>query len=123
MQLLHNIHRAEQSAAALWADKSESDLTVRQVVVMAAVAEAPGASQTALVTMTGIDRSTLADMIKRLCSRGLARRRRTKEDARAYAVVLTEHGMDALARAQRAVPQIEAQLLKDMPALKGLAKG
>ncbi|MFZ1102753.1 MAG: helix-turn-helix domain-containing protein, partial [Hyphomicrobiaceae bacterium] len=39
---------------------------------------------------TGIDRSTLADIVRRLTRKGLLQRCRTNEDARAYAVRLTD---------------------------------
>ena len=51
-----------------------------------------GLSQTDLVERTGVDRSTLADIVRRMLKKGLLQRRRTKDDARAYAVKLTEEG-------------------------------
>ena len=51
-----------------------------------------GKSQTELVKITGIDRSTLADLVARLMAQGYVQRRRTKEDARTNSVRLTPHG-------------------------------
>jgi DNA-binding MarR family transcriptional regulator len=64
--------------------------------VLTTVAENAGLSQTGIVDKTGIDRSTLADIVRRLSKKGLLQRRRTKADARAYAVRLTDEGEELL---------------------------
>ena len=61
----------------------DGDLTPRQLAVLVTVAQNEGLSQTGLVDRTGIDRSTLADIVRRMQRKGLLQRRRTKEDARA----------------------------------------
>jgi DNA-binding MarR family transcriptional regulator len=53
------------------ADMGTSGLTPRQIVVLITVEQNEGISQTGIVDRTGIDRSTLADVVKRLKSRGL----------------------------------------------------
>ena len=50
-----------------------------------------GTSQTDIVRVTGIDRSTLAVLVKRWLRQGYFRRRRSKTDARAYVVRLTDN--------------------------------
>lgn len=121
MQLLTTIHSAEQGAVTLFRKAVGNDITIRQLMVLAAVKAAPGGSQTAIVNATGIDRSTLADLVKRMQRKGLVTRRRTKEDARAYAVVITPAGEKELARASKVIPRVEAALVELMPSLKGLA--
>ena len=44
------------------------------------MADDEGASQTKLVEHTRVDRSTLADIVRRLVRKGLPQRRRTRED-------------------------------------------
>ena len=89
----HLLHRAGQCAADIFhAEMKDGDLTPRQLAVLVTVANNEGLSQTGLVERTGIDRSTLADIVSRMLKKGLLQRRRTKEDARAYAVKLTEEG-------------------------------
>jgi DNA-binding MarR family transcriptional regulator len=44
----------------------DGDLTPRQLAVLVTVANNEGLSQTGLVDRTGIDRSTLADIVRRL---------------------------------------------------------
>ena len=71
---LHLLHRAGQCADELFASQvKESDLTPRQFVVLTAVAGIEEPSQTTLVQKTGIDRSTVADIVRRLVERGLRR--------------------------------------------------
>ena len=67
----------------------KSGLTQRQFTVLIAVDQNEGVSQTALVKMTGIDRSTLADLVARLLAQGYLQRRRTKDDGRTNSVRIT----------------------------------
>ncbi len=80
---LHLLHRAGQCADELFAiNVGNSGLTPRQFAVMQAIADSEEPSQTLLVEKTGIDHSTMADIVRRLTSRGLVQRRRTRRDAR-----------------------------------------
>ncbi len=67
-------------------------VTGSQSLVLLALAEKAGVSQTHLVEVTHIDRSTLADIVRRLVKRGVIVRKRSKSDARAYVLNLTEEG-------------------------------
>jgi DNA-binding MarR family transcriptional regulator len=87
------------------------DLTPRQFAVLLTVAQREGLSQTDLVEVTGIDRSTLADIVRRMLKKGLLQRRRTREDARAYAVRLTDEGMRVLAAARPKVEAVDARIV------------
>lgn len=120
MELLASLHRASQKGDALFADKlsNDQDITPRQGILLAAIKSHPGASQTVLTGATGIDRSTLADMVRRLTKKGWAKRRRSKEDARAYVVDITPEGEQALKGAQAAAKKAEAELLAQIPNLK-----
>lgn len=86
--------------------------------MLLAVAEEEGLTQTGLVERTGIDRSTLADIVARLLARGLIQRRRAKEDGRAYAIKLTPQGAKALREALPAAQATDAQLLASLPQAK-----
>lgn len=108
----HQLHRAGQRASEAFAQQIEgSQITPRQYAVMAAIAETDLPSQTDLVTITGVDRSTLADIIRRLVRRGIVHRRRTKEDARAYQLKLTQKGEDELATVEAAARAADDALL------------
>ena len=74
---LHLLHRAGQCADELFATNvGTSDLTPRQFAVIKAVEASEEPSQTMLVEKTGIDRSTLADIVRRLVAKGLLQRKR-----------------------------------------------
>ena len=79
----HLLHRAGQCAAEIFSSEARTGgLTPRQLAVMMVIGDKEGLNQTELVERTGIDRSTMADLVARLTRRGLVQRRRTKEDAR-----------------------------------------
>lgn len=113
---MHLLHRAGQCADEHFtASMGDSDLTPRQFEVLRTVSLNKEPSQTTLVGQTGIDRSTLADIVRRLTERGLLARRRTRKDARMYAIQLTEDGERALKKARPAVEATNARLLEALP--------
>jgi DNA-binding MarR family transcriptional regulator len=63
---LHLLFRAGRRADRLFARQVEMALTVRQLMVLQAVSEANAPSQMDIVIATGIDRSGVADLVKRL---------------------------------------------------------
>ncbi len=113
---IHLLHRAGQCAGDIFhAEMSNGELTPRQFAVLYTVANHEGLSQTGLVERTGIDRSTLADIVRRMQRKGLLQRRRTKEDARAYAVKLTEEGRRVLRAADPAAKRVDERILAGLP--------
>jgi DNA-binding MarR family transcriptional regulator len=115
----HLLHRAGQRAADIFADEVPAGgLTPRQFIVLVAVSEEEGLTQTDLVDRTGIDRSTLADIVARLLARGLIQRRRAKNDGRAYAIKLSPQGAKALRDAQPAAAAADTRLLASLPPAK-----
>jgi DNA-binding MarR family transcriptional regulator len=108
----HLLHRAGQHAEELFARASgELGITARQFIVLAAIDGLDKPSQTTLCDVSGIDRSTLADIVRRLEMRGLIHRQRTKTDARMYAVNVTEEGRSILMRAAPIAREVEEELL------------
>lgn len=109
---LHLLHRVGQCAAEVFqAELGPGDLTPRQYAVLLTVSTNEGLSQTHLVERTGIDRSTLADTVRRMLKKGLLQRRRTKEDARAYAVKLTDEGWRVLKSAEPLARKVDERIL------------
>jgi len=114
---VHLLHRASQCAGEIFqAEMTARDLTPRQLAVLVAVAHNEGLSQTALVEHTGIDRSTLADLVWRMQRKGLLKRRRVPQDARTYAVKLTEEGRRMLEKAEPLAKRVDDRLLAALPA-------
>ncbi|MGE3302187.1 MAG: MarR family winged helix-turn-helix transcriptional regulator [Hyphomonadaceae bacterium] len=108
----HLLHRAQQFAADRF---GAADITLRQFAVLAAVSNRSGQTQTDLVNATGIDRSTLADMILRMEERGLLARGRSAEDGRAKSVTLTASGRSAFASAAPRVRSADEAILSALP--------
>ncbi len=116
---IHLLHRAGQCAGDVFqAEVGLGDLTPRQYAILLTVAQNEGLSQTHLVEKTGIDRSTLADIVRRLLKKGLLQRRRTKDDARAYAVKLTDDGARALKLAEPMARKVDDRILAALPVLQ-----
>ncbi|MCJ7598835.1 MAG: MarR family transcriptional regulator [Methyloceanibacter sp.] len=116
---MHLLHRAGQCATDFFmAETQPSGLTPRQFAVVTTIAEEEGLTQTELVERTGIDRSTLAEIVGRLLGRGLIHRKRAKEDARAYAIKLTSQGWKSLRDAEPAATATDARLLAALPPSK-----
>lgn len=113
----HLLRRCVQYANDLFAhEPGVSDLTKQQFTVLAAVEQNEGISQTDLVAITGIDRSTLAEMIRRMTEKGLLDRERTEADARANAVRIAPAGRKALRTARMASERVERALLSSLSA-------
>jgi DNA-binding MarR family transcriptional regulator len=114
---IHLLHRASQAVEDVFASEVKVEsLTPRQLAVLMTVAQNEGLSQTGIVDRTGIDRSTLADIVRRLHKKGLLQRRRTKEDARVYAVKLTGEGRRVLGRVEPLAKRVDDRILDALPA-------
>lgn len=108
----HLLHRALQLALDFHAEAAgPSAVTQRQFTVLAAAAAHDGATQNDLVRATGIDRSTLADLVARMLAKGLLARERSATDARANTVRLSDAGRAALDVAAGSAAQADARLL------------
>jgi DNA-binding MarR family transcriptional regulator len=87
------LHRAQQFAAERFSAATGGvEITQRQFAVLSALSELDGQTQTQLVQRTGIDRSTLAELVSRMATRGLVAREKAPGDARANAILLTDEG-------------------------------
>ena len=107
------LHRALQRADSVFAQSvGPQTLTRSQFAVLNAVKQSGGGgTQSALVEVTGIDRSSIADLVARLVKRGWLKRRRAEHDKRAYSVRLTAKGAAVFAAAEPAARQTEDLLL------------
>jgi len=104
------IYRAHQEIEAARAEVLDP-MTPRQHQVLCYFAGNEGASQTNAVDATGIDRSTMADIIRRLVDRGYLSRKRTRSDARMYAVQATDKARRAIASVERDLSNADARTL------------
>jgi len=107
------LHRALQRADSVFAQSvGRYALTRSQFSVLNAVKQSGGGgTQSALVAVTGIDRSSIADLVGRLIKRGWLQRGRAEHDKRAYSVQLTAKGAAVFAAAEPAARQTADLLL------------
>ena len=113
----HLLHRAGQLAEDIFSHSiGELGITARQYVVLSVVDGLEDPSQTRLCEISGIDRSTLADIVRRLVSSGLLTRRRTRNDARMYAVRITPEGKSVLEKAGPIAQKVDAAVLTALSA-------
>lgn len=113
----HLLHRAHQRAADVTAQALRAySLTPRQYGVLLALKSDNAVTQSDLVRRTGIDRSTLADMLNRMGKRGLTVSKRTETDQRANLVTITDKGSRALEAVEPKVVEAEQRMLDSLPA-------
>ncbi|CAN5124044.1 hypothetical protein BH10PSE1_BH10PSE1_14190 [soil metagenome] len=112
----HLMHRVLQLALDIYSEEAGADgPTQRQFAVMEAVSAKSGLTQTDLVRATGIDRSTLADLVARMTTKGLLDRERSAVDARAKAVKLSDAGTALLASARPRVEAADKRIMALLP--------
>ncbi|WP_108261852.1 MarR family winged helix-turn-helix transcriptional regulator [Mangrovicoccus ximenensis] len=87
------VRRLHQIHMGLFAEACDGlDLTAVQYAVLSVLYSGEGFDQLSLSKAVGIDRTSGADVIKRLVRRGLATREPSVEDRRARVVRITEEG-------------------------------
>lgn len=112
----HLLRRCQQLAVDLYTmEVGISGLTPRQFALMLAIYQNPGISQVELVRLTGIDRSTVAEMVARLIKRGLLVRQRTETDRRTNALAVTPEGEAQLRTAKPGVARTQDRILQPIP--------
>ncbi len=94
------------------------NVTTTQYTVLVAAAEREGLSQQDIINVTGIDRSTVSQVVQLLIRKGLLKRRRTRHDARAYAISVTEAGRRILNTSEPIIERIEEALIEALPAAR-----
>ena len=112
----HLLRRCQQRAVDLFtAELGEDGPTPRQFALLFCIQQNPGATQIELVRLSGIDRSTRAEMLRRLLKRGLVARQKIDGDRRANALRLTSAGETLLARAIPVVAAVQDRILAPIP--------
>lgn len=116
---IHLLHRALQLALDFYSQEvGPLSVTQRQYAVLCAVAAEDGLSQTQLVRVTGIDRSTVAELVARMSALGLLARQRAAGDGRTNVVRLAEKGRLLLESSGPKVASADKRLLKLLPGKK-----
>jgi DNA-binding MarR family transcriptional regulator len=100
-------HLARLSRARNEAALASFGLRPRHLVALTLLRDHGGATQQALASTLGIDRTNLVGLLNELESAGLVLRRRTDEDRRRHAVALTDAGAERLRELERALAAAE----------------
>jgi len=109
---VHLFFRAGQCADAIFAQEMRKNgLTPRQYAVLVTIVQNEGLSQNNLAKRTGIDRSTLSNIVRRLLNKGLLSRQRRQEDARTSSITLTNAGLQAIQIADPIAARIDNRIL------------
>ncbi|HYL33560.1 MAG TPA: MarR family transcriptional regulator [Stellaceae bacterium] len=108
----HLIRRLQQIAVALFmAETSDYDLTPLQYAALLGIRENPGCDQTSLANYVALDRSTIADVVARLESKALIRRKPGARDRRTKRLDLTAAGRKLVMAASPAVGAVQDAIL------------
>jgi DNA-binding MarR family transcriptional regulator len=107
----HMLRACQQLHVAIWSDAFPAGVTSPQFAVLNALAKEGQLTQTALRSRARLDRSTAADVIRRLVARRLVSQVKDPADARRRVVRLTGAGRAVYAEAtERALEVNEAML-------------
>lgn len=88
----HLLRRNHQRSYELFTQRVGDVVTRQQFALLVALSQRPGASQNDLVGATGMDKSTLKEMLGRMVTRGWVERQRDPSDNRAWMMRITSEG-------------------------------
>ncbi|MCR9136142.1 MAG: MarR family transcriptional regulator [Alphaproteobacteria bacterium] len=109
--LSHLLRRAHFNAEARFAKMMSSNgLTSRQLALLVAVDQNPGASQNALGDIIALDRNSVSELVLRMIKKQLLRRETSKKDKRSFVLMLTDKGRDIIKEAADRNPAYQADL-------------
>jgi DNA-binding MarR family transcriptional regulator len=112
----HLLRRCQQRAVDIFMDEvAPNRITPRQYAILVTLSRQPGLTQTELVGVTGIDRSTVGEMIDRLVRRGFVRRQKSGSDQRANTLVLLPAGKAMLRSVRPAVDRAQVRIMEPLP--------
>ena len=101
----HLLRRAVQAMNLLWDEEVSHTITSPQFATLNALYGEPKLDQRTLGSRVSLDRSTMAEVVARLSSRGLIRTERDARDGRRKTIALTAKGVHAV---QQLIPRTHA---------------
>ncbi|HKW06546.1 MAG TPA: MarR family transcriptional regulator [Candidatus Dormibacteraeota bacterium] len=101
----HLLRRAVQAMNLLWEEEVSHTITSPQFAALNALYSEPNLDQRTLGQRISLDRSTMAEVVARLCDRGLIRTERDRRDGRRKTIALTTRGLHAV---QHLIPRTHA---------------
>ena len=107
----HLIRRVQQVHDWLWTTQVSASVTSPQFAVLFTIRAQPDIDQKTLGEEVSLDRSTAAEVLKRLTARGLVRRVRDCEDGRRNLLRLTAEGIRTVERLTPLAVAMNAKLV------------
>lgn len=104
------IRRAQQAHVATWARMVSTEISSVQYSILVVLDQRGEASQRELCDEVDLDRSTIADLVRRMERRGLVARHRDPADARRNTVTLTDAGRAERERLRPLVAAADSEL-------------
>jgi len=101
----HLLRRAVQVMNVLWNEEVSHTITSPQFAALNALYSEPNLDQRTLGQRISLDRSTMADVVSRLSTRGLIRSERDARDGRRKTITLTQKGLHTV---QQLIPRTHA---------------
>lgn len=111
----HLLRRNHQRSYEIFARLVGDDITRQQVALLVALEQNQGASQNQLVAATGLDKSTLKEMLGRMVANGWVARARDPNDRRAWTIRLTKEGKRLLEDRLPDVVRAQSEILEPLP--------
>lgn len=110
------IRRLHQIGAALFYDDCHSEsITPLQVGLLTALSMNPWLDQKAIGRELSLDRTTTAEVLKRLGEKGLVETRVNPDDRRSRLSVITKKGLKLISELQESIHRSQERLLEPLP--------
>ena len=110
------IRRLHQIGDALFFDECKSEsITPVQVGVLTALSMNPWLDQKAIGRELSLDRTTIAEVLKRLAEKGLVETRVNPDDRRSRLSVITKKGLKLINELQNSIHRSQERLIELMP--------
>jgi DNA-binding MarR family transcriptional regulator len=110
----HLLRRALQVMNLLWGEEVSPTITSPQFAALNALQREPNIDQRTLGGRISLDRSTMAEVVARLTTRGLIRSERDSRDGRRKTIELTTRGLSVL---QQLIPRTHVMTRRLVTAL------
>ncbi len=110
------VRRLNQIHYAMFYEECKSDITPVQHGVLSVLMGSPWLDQTAVGFALGLDRTTSAEVIRRLEEKGLLKRRVNPDDRRSRQTYITEAGLSLMQELSARMSQAQKRLLDPLPA-------
>lgn len=111
----HLIRCAQQVHTSLFSEEFDRELTGPQYAVLHILAQSPGINHRTLGERAALDKSTVADIVKRLTGRGWVLRERDPADRRGWVLQLPTGAAEAVGRLAVRVASVQDALLAPLP--------